>query len=291
MSLDGPRVALILLGILLPLVGLGIYLFERRHGRRRRTREPERLPLFGTDQLSIRTMHGYVEEDEAPVPAPAARVRPRAPEPRPTTAPAPPRPVAPHSAPVTAAPPSTPPVARPPQAAPPLAPPAPRPSPVAAGGFGGISTAEHPVGGRPAGTAAMASPVPDTALIEGETLRFSIPTDGTVEFLPGRLEVVAGPEAGREIRFARALGEAEVEVTFGRSEGPANRHVQILARTVSRRHAVMTLIDEHWQLTNLSSTNPVVLNGRVLAGNEVAPLLVEGDRIEMGEVAFIFHDV
>jgi pSer/pThr/pTyr-binding forkhead associated (FHA) protein len=102
--------------------------------------------------------------------------------------------------------------------------------------------------------------------------------------------VIAGPEAGREIRFARAVGEQNVEVTFGRSEGPANRHVQILARTVSRKHAVMSLLDDHWQLTNLSSTNPVVLNGRVLAGNEVAPLLVEGDRIEMGEVVFVFRD-
>jgi pSer/pThr/pTyr-binding forkhead associated (FHA) protein len=127
-------------------------------------------------------------------------------------------------------------------------------------------------------------------MIDGETLRFSVPSDGPMELLPGRLEIVAGPESGREIRFVRAQGEVDVEVTFGRSEGPPNRHVQILARTVSRRHAIMTLIDDHWQLTNLSSTNPLVLNGRVLAGNEVAPLLVEGDRIEMGEVAFVFHD-
>jgi len=28
----------------------------------------------------------------------------------------------------------------------------------------------------------------------------------------------------------------------------------------------------------------------VLAGDEVAPLLVEGDRIEMGEVVFVYHD-
>jgi hypothetical protein len=130
----------------------------------------------------------------------------------------------------------------------------------------------------------------DAALVEGETLRFTIPTDGTVEFLPGRLEVVAGPDTGREIRFVRAPGETEVEVTFGRSEGPAHRHVQVLARTVSRRHAVMSLIDEHWQLANTSTTNPLVLNGRVLAPNEVAPLLIEGDRLEMGEVVFVFHD-
>jgi hypothetical protein len=53
---------------------------------------------------------------------------------------------------------------------------------------------------------------------------------------------------------------------------------------------MMSLIDEHWELRNLSMTNPVVLNGRVLAHNEVAPLLVEGDKIEMGEVVFLFHE-
>jgi len=33
----------------------------------------------------------------------------------------------------------------------------------------------------------------------------------------------------------------------------------------------------------------VLLNGRALAPDEIAPLLVEGDRIEMGEVVFTFH--
>ena len=63
-----------------------------------------------------------------------------------------------------------------------------------------------------------------------------------------------------------------------------------MARTVSRQHAAMSLIDGHWQLKNLSATNPVLLNGRSLEAGEVAPLLVEGDRIEMGEVVFCFHE-
>jgi hypothetical protein len=129
----------------------------------------------------------------------------------------------------------------------------------------------------------------DGPLHDGETLRFSIPEDGTLQFLPGRLEVVAGPDAGREVRFVRVPGE-RAEVTFGRSEGPAYRHVQLLARTVSRNHALMTLEDDHWSLRNMSSTNPVVLNGRPLAPDEIAPLLVTGDRIEMGEVVFLFHE-
>jgi hypothetical protein len=126
--------------------------------------------------------------------------------------------------------------------------------------------------------------------VDGETLRFAIPTDGTLQFLPGRLEVIAGPDTGREVRFVRMPGDTNIEVTFGRAEGPAYRHVQLHARTVSRQHAMMSLIDEHWALRNLSTTNPVVLNGRVLAHGEIAPLLVEGDKIEMGEVVFLFHE-
>ncbi|AHG91275.1 Forkhead-associated protein [Gemmatirosa kalamazoonensis] len=279
--LDGPKIGLLVLAIVLPLVILGIYLVERRHGGRgrRREREPQRLPLFGTDQLAIRSADGTFEEEEDDAPR---------------------RPIPPIShAPQVAAPKSVVPASSngrsyhaPPPPAAPLRPPTPRdgyhamPAPAASAI---TATAERPSVPAPRPLPTPAG-MPDLALIEGETLRFAIPTDGAVEFIPGRLEIVAGPEAGREIRFVRTTGEENVEVTFGRSEGPPNRHVQILARTVSRRHAVMSLIDEHWQLTNLSSTNPVVLNGRVLAGNEVAPLLVEGDRIEMGEVAFVFHD-
>lgn len=274
---NGPQAALIVLAILVPLVGLSIYLIERRHGGRdRRRHEAPRLPLFGTDQLQMRR-RGDFGDDAADVPAPARpprrtdtaprQTRPAPPPPasppeqfeKPRDRPAPPAPVAPPPVPASQE------VTRPM----PAVRPTPAPPPFASNGRGMPS---------------------DLVPIDGETLRFILPADGTVEFLPGRLEVVAGPEAGREIRFARTPGERDIEVTFGRSDGPPNRHIQILARTVSRRHAVMSLLDEHWQLTNLSSTNPLVLNGRVLAGNEVAPLLVEGDRIEMGEVAFVFHD-
>ena len=103
------------------------------------------------------------------------------------------------------------------------------------------------------------------------------------------VQVVVGPETGREIRFVRSPNTGDTDVTFGRSEGPPHRHVQLLVPTVSRRHALMSLLDEHWSLQNLSATNPVTLNGRRLAPDEVVPLLVDGDRIEMGEVVFVFH--
>jgi hypothetical protein len=136
----------------------------------------------------------------------------------------------------------------------------------------------------------MAAQVADPMFANGETLRFALPDEGTLRFLPGRLEVIAGPDAGREIRFVAPPGAGDsIEITFGRTEGPAYRHVQLLARTVSRRHAVMALSDGHWSLQNMSATNPVLLNSRALAPDEVAPLLVDGDRIEMGEVVFTFH--
>jgi hypothetical protein len=124
-----------------------------------------------------------------------------------------------------------------------------------------------------AAVATAPSPVPVAhpqtgEFIDGQTLRFAVPTDGTLQFLPGRLEVVAGPDAGREIRFVRLPGEPSVDITFGRTSGPAYSHVQ---------------------LQNLSQTNPVVLNGRPLADQEIAPLLVDGDRIEMGEIVFVFR--
>lgn len=135
------------------------------------------------------------------------------------------------------------------------------------------------------------------------------PADGTLQFLPGRLEVVSGRGMGEEIRFVRTPGPDGTTVTFGRAEGAAYRHVQLGEPTVSRTHARMTLdIGDplpgagspgapptgaaQWRLDNLSATNPVIVNGRPLhAGGSPGSsvILTDGDRIEMGEVAFIYH--
>src|SRR6185437_1067617 len=85
------------------------------------------------------------------------------------------------------------------------------------------------------------------------------PMDGTLQFLPGRLEVVDGESPGRDIRFVRTWGEIP-EISFGRVSGPPFRHVQLRSQTVSRQHARMQYVDGRWKLTNLSQTNPVVIN-------------------------------
>ena len=126
------------------------------------------------------------------------------------------------------------------------------------------------------------------AMIEGHQLRFSAPVEGTLQFLPGRLEISSGLDTGREIRFVRVPGANGTEVTFGRNAGPLYRHIQLRDQTVSREHARLAFAVGNWTLTNLSQTNPVAHNGRILGLAEEQPL-GDGDRLEMGEVVFNFR--
>lgn len=166
--------------------------------------------------------------------------------------------------------------------APAAASPAP-PSPTAASGEPPASRNGAPTGER----SITAHGVPGTE-VEGHLVKYSVPQDGTLQFLPGRLQVLDGQDAGREVRFVRVPGPDGTTVTFGRSEGPAYRHIQLREATVSRSHARLRLADGCWQLTNLSETNPVVVNGRTMEPGEELPV-VDGDRIEMGEVVFGFR--
>lgn len=249
--LDGPVVAGIVLAGGVVVVGGYFYIEHVRHGRagRRTSHAPERIPLFGVESFGSGPASG----------APHAPSR----MPRPDLGGR--RPQAPNVV-QSVAPSDTsfmPPLHREPAAA---------------------SASER-------GNGAHSHPqtVTSAKYADGQTLRFALPDAGTLQFLPGRLQVVVGPESGREIRFVRSPNSPDTDVSFGRSEGPPHRHVQLLVPTVSRRHAVMSLLDEHWSLQNLSATNPVTHNGRRLEPDEVVPLLVDGDRIEMGEVVFVFH--
>lgn len=121
------------------------------------------------------------------------------------------------------------------------------------------------------------------------TLRLERPHDGTLQFLPGRLEVIEGREVGQEIKFVRTNGPDGTTITFGRAEGAQYRHVQLHEPTVSRLHARMTLDGKSWSLVNTSATNPIVVNGLSLDGEGSSVILRDGDRIEMGEVVFRFR--
>jgi hypothetical protein len=111
--------------------------------------------------------------------------------------------------------------------------------------------------------------------------------DGTLQLLPGRLEVLSGLGHREEIRFVK-VGNTEPAVTFGRSVGEPHLHVRLESPTVSRMHARMRRTGAGWVLSNLSSTNPVVVNGQPMT-NGTEHQLQDGDRIEMGEVVFQFR--
>lgn len=109
--------------------------------------------------------------------------------------------------------------------------------------------------------------------------------EATLQLLPGRLEPVDGGE--QEIRFVRVPGLNRF--TFGRNEGPAHSHIQLRVATASRMHAYMIYDGGRWQLGNMSRTNAVVLNGTPLDGDSPR-LLEDGDRIEFGELRFLFRE-
>lgn len=179
-----------------------------------------------------------------------------------------------------AEPPKPPPVIREFSTVPPAPKPEPAPEPATSTGAGEAAPGQdQPV--------VNAAGVPGT-MVEGHGLRFSVPAEGTLQFLPGRFEIGSGLDTGREIRFVHVPGPNGMEVTFGRSEGELYRHIQLRDKTVSRQHARMQLREGKWHLVNLSKTNPVAWNGAELE-SEHEQTLTDGDRIEMGEVVFTFR--
>jgi hypothetical protein len=112
---------------------------------------------------------------------------------------------------------------------------------------------------------------------------------GTLRMLPGRLEVVEGHPADREIRFIAEPGLADQRFTVGRGEGPPNQHVRLQGQTVSRLHAALTYENGSWAIENLSSTNPLRVNGRLVDVQSAMVPLTDGDLIELGEVVLRYR--
>jgi len=124
-------------------------------------------------------------------------------------------------------------------------------------------------------------PSPDATVV------FHRPVDEPVQILPGRLRILSGETAGEDLRLFSRIGEPP-QIVVGRETGPAHRHITLHSPTVSRRHARMDFADGHWTITNLSRTNPVLVNDRVLANGGSSRKLSDGVRIELGEVALRF---
>jgi len=120
-----------------------------------------------------------------------------------------------------------------------------------------------------------------------ETVQFTRPTDEALQLLPARLEVVSGMSPQQVIRFVRVPGKP-AEMILGRERASSPQQVTLTSSTVSRRHARVTYDGGRWLVTNLSRTNPVVVNDRALAEFEGPHPLLDGDRIELGDVVLRF---
>lgn len=142
-----------------------------------------------------------------------------------------------------------------------------------------------------ASAASVEAPPAPERVIEGKTIKLHAPPPNTVKLLPGWFEVVSGDDVVKQIRFYKLGGEHGAETTFGRASGRPYAHIQLKAATVSSRQAKVTFDNGSAQLTNFASndSNPTSVNGRDLAVNESVTLR-ESDRVEMGEVALLFHE-
>ncbi|MBX6330577.1 MAG: FHA domain-containing protein [Gemmatimonadaceae bacterium] len=128
------------------------------------------------------------------------------------------------------------------------------------------------------------------APVEDRTVRVPRYTEPAVEFLPGRLEIQSGAHRGETIRFVRpAAGGDAADVTLGRGDGPPDMHVKLPDETVSRHHARMQFENGRWKITNLSRTNPTILNGEELIAADSPRWLQDGDTIEMGDIVLRFR--
>jgi pSer/pThr/pTyr-binding forkhead associated (FHA) protein len=123
----------------------------------------------------------------------------------------------------------------------------------------------------------------------GETVRFSRPSEQAVQLLPGHLEVLEGADRDREIRFVRVPGKP-LQVMLGRDAGRLPNTVGLGSATVSRRHARMDYTEGRWHVTNLSQTNPLVVNDDEVTDADGSRPLVDGDRLQLGEVVLRFHE-
>ena len=127
----------------------------------------------------------------------------------------------------------------------------------------------------------------DSSIAADATMVFNRPVDEAVQILPGRLRVLSGENTGQELRLFNRLGDPP-RIVVGRESGPLHQHITLQSPTVSRRHARIELEDGCWTITNLSTTNPVLVNDSVLAKDGATRKLSDGDRIELGEVALRF---
>ncbi len=140
------------------------------------------------------------------------------------------------------------------------------------------------------GGGALGPEGPDPAeWIEGSMVRMGRPPEGTLKILPGRFVLDDG-DRQIELRIFRTSGADRVETTIGREAGQPYRHIQLKPLSVSARHAKLVFENSVYSILNYSRTNPTTVNGEPLPEN-ASRRLVDEDRVEIGEVVFVYHEV
>jgi FHA domain len=135
-------------------------------------------------------------------------------------------------------------------------------------------------------------PVPDgpapAAWTDGDVVRAGQPPAGALDALPGRFLVDEG-DRETELRIFRTSPGERVETTIGREPGPPYRHIQLLPSSVSSKHAKLVFDKRSYSLINYARANPTRVNGEEVEEN-ASRRLVDGDRIEIGDVVMTYRE-
>jgi hypothetical protein len=123
---------------------------------------------------------------------------------------------------------------------------------------------------------------------DGNVVRAGQPPAGTLDFVPGRFLIEEG-DRQTELRIFRTAPGERVETTIGRDAGAPYRHIQLLPESVSGKHAKLVYDRKSYSLINYARANPTRINGEEMEEN-ASRRLVDGDRIEIGEVVITYRE-
>jgi len=90
------------------------------------------------------------------------------------------------------------------------------------------------------------------------------------------LELVKGPGAPHVFPLYNEMH------CIGRARGA---DILVDSAELSRRHAVLALVESEWRIEDLDSRNGIFLNGIKIH----SAILRDGDRLQLGELIFLFH--
>lgn len=121
-----------------------------------------------------------------------------------------------------------------------------------------------------------------------KTIRIPTNTPKTLQFIPGKLVIIAGEDQGKEFLISGYPTPKGNVVSIGREVVVGEKmysHIQLNDRTVSRRQAELIHRDGKLYLKNISETNYTSLNNKELSPQEVRH--VQKDAIiKMGDLEF-----